>query len=262
MEKTESNDKTLSNDVYRKEYTKDFVQHWDDLIGWEGRGEGEKGFFHRILRAYEVKHVADVASGTGYHAVNLAREEFEVTATDGAENMIRQTQENARDHGVELADARVVDWLALAKSFGSNRFDALVCLGNAFTHLFEHEARRDALENMYEVLKPGGIIIMDHRNYDAILEQGYSSKHRFYYTGHGVEAKPVRISRTLCRFEYKFPDGEVFHLSMYPLKQDYMTHLLEDAGFLDVTRYGDFVRPYEHYEPDFIQQVGFKPHAS
>ncbi len=247
------------NDQYRNEYTEAFVSNWDDLIDWEGREQGESAFFERLLNSYGVEHVADIACGTGYHSVKLAQSGFMVTAADGADTMVQQTRENAVDKGVKLHDLRCVDWLNLGREFGDAAFDAVVCLGNAFTHLFDHEARRDALAAIYAVLKPGGLVIIDHRNYDSILDQGYNSKHRYYYTGHSVDVHPIQTSRRVVKFEYAFDSGETHHLTLYPLKQNYMTHLLEDAGFMDVTRYGDFERPYDHYDPDFIQQVGFKP---
>lgn len=250
---------TLTNDTYRREYTKDFVGYWDELIGWEGREKAEAGFFQRLLAAHNCRTVIDVACGTGFHSIMLARDGFEVTATDGSENMIHRTLANAQDRKVRLAAAHCVDWLHLREKLGENRFDALLCLGNAFTHLFDHEARREALAAMYAVVKPGGLVVIDQRNYDSMLANGFSSRHRYYYTGRGVHAEPVELSRTRARFRYAFPDGAVFHLTMYPLKQDYLTHLLEDAGFVDVTRYGDFQRPYSLDEVDFIQQVAFKP---
>ncbi|MCA8928743.1 MAG: methyltransferase domain-containing protein [Alphaproteobacteria bacterium] len=247
------------NEKYRKEYNSDFVSRWDDLIGWDGREEGERQFFERILNIHEVKTVADIASGTGYHAIKLAHAGFEVTATDGAATMLEQTKANAERMGIALADAQVVDWRKLSDVYGANHFDALVCLGNAFTHLYEHEARRDALAAMYAVLKPGGILLLDHRNYDSILDQGFSSKHKFYYTGDETDVRPVRISRTEVKFEYDFGQAGKHYLTLYPLRQNYVQFLLEDAGFVDITRYGDFERPFEHYDPDFIQQVAFKP---
>lgn len=251
--------KLIDDESYVEEYTEDFVGNWDKLIGWEGRRKSESGFFHRLLNAYGVETVADIACGTGFHSVVLAEDGFKVTACDGSANMIERTKLNVAQSDVELVDTRVADWRELHKVFGPEAFDALVCLGNAFTHLFEHESRRDALESMFKALKPGGMLILDHRNYDSILDEGYSSKHEFYYTGNGVDARPIIISRTMCKFQYTFPNGDRHTLQMYPLRQNYMSHLLEDAGFVDVNRYGDFERPYDHYDVDFIQQVAFKP---
>lgn len=251
--------KKITDDKYQEEYTEDFVSHWDDLIDWDGREEGEAGFIERILKAHGYNSVIDVACGTGFHSVGLAKAGLEVTATDGSANMIKQTETNAQEHGVALKETRTVDWLALKDEFPADSFDALVCLGNAFTHLFDHETRRDALRSMASIVRPGGIVILDHRNYDSILDRGYSTKHQYYYTGKEVDAQPVEMSRTAVKFQYSFPNGNKFHLTMYPLPQNYMSFLMEDAGLVDITRYGDFERPYEHYEVDFIQQVAFKP---
>lgn len=249
---------STKNEQYHKEYTKDFAERWDDLINWEGRQKGERKFFENLLESSNVKTVADIASGTGYHAITLAQYGFEVTATDGAANMVDQTRENAKHYGVELADIRQVDWRELDDVYGENKFDALVCLGNALTHMFEHEARCEALKSMYRVLKPGGLLAVDHRNYDVMLKEGYSSKHAYYYTGDEVDAYPIEISPDAVVFEYSYPDGEKFHLRMFPLKQEYLTRLLEEAGFVNVTRYGDFNTPYGE-DVDFIQQIAYKP---
>lgn len=247
------------NEKYRKEYNTDFVSRWDDLIGWDGREEGERQFFERILNIHEVKSVIDIACGTGYHAIKLAAAGFDVTATDGSRTMLEQTRSNADTMGVKLADSAVVDWRDLSDKFGANCFDAMVCLGNSFSHLYDHEARRDAMSAMFSVLKPGGILLIDQRNYDSILDQGFSSKHKYYYTGEETDVRPVRISRTEVKFEYDFGEAGKHYLSLYPLKQNYLEFLLEDSGFVDITRYGDFERPFEHYDPDFIQHVAFKP---
>ncbi len=252
-------DDLLPDDTYRQEYNKDFVSCWDELIGWEGRAAGEAGFFQRLLNAYGVEALIDVAAGTGFHSIVLAEEGFRVTACDGASTMVAQTKRNAAARGTQLEAAQTVDWLDLEAVFGQARFDALICLGNAFTHMFDHEARRDALAAMYAVLKPGGLVVLDHRNYDSILDNGFSTKHAYYYTGKGVDAAPVIVDRRLCKFEYRFPSGETHTLQLYPLRQNYVSFLLEDAGFVDITRYGDFQRPYKSDDVDFVQQVGFKP---
>jgi len=251
-------DMTQTDQHYKAQYTKDFVEHWDDLIGWEGREAGEGGFFEKLLGTHGFETVADVATGTGFHAVMLAKAGFKVTATDGSANMVTKTRQNAEAYGVELADTATVDWRALPDKYGEKAFDAVLILGNAFTHLFDHEARRDTLEAIYRVLKPGGLIVLDHRNYDRLLDQGYSTKHQYYYTGGAVEVYPAELNRRLCRMEYRFDNDQVFHLDMYPLRQGYVSFLLEDAGFINVTSFGDFVRPFPD-DVDFIQQVAYRP---
>lgn len=249
---------STKNERYQKEYTKDFAERWDDLIDWEGRQKGERRFFERLLEEHDVKTVADVACGTGYHAITLAQRGFDVYATDGAESMVEQTSENAKYYNVDLVDVRQVDWRDLDDVYGANKFDAVLCLGNALTHLFEHDERLKALQSMHEVLKPGGVLAIDQRNYDAMLEDGYSSKHAYYYTGDDVDAKPIYIGDDAVVFEYSYPDGEKFHLRMFPLRQEYLSKIIEESGFENVQRFGDFKSPYDD-DVDFIQQIAFKP---
>jgi len=91
------------------QYTPDFVDYWDELVGWESRAASEGGFYERLLKGSGVREVADVACGTGFNAINLAKSGLVVTATDGSENMIAKTRENAKQLRVTFADTRVTD---------------------------------------------------------------------------------------------------------------------------------------------------------
>ena len=64
-------------------------------------------------------------------------------------------------------------------------YDAIICMGNSFAHLPDyHGDNRDhiqAFKQFHSLLKPGGILIIDHRNYDYILEYGTAPSHIIYY---------------------------------------------------------------------------------
>lgn len=64
-------------------------------------------------------------------------------------------------------------------------FDAVICLGNSFAHLLDEfedqRVQRRALENFAKCLKPGGLLFIDHRNYDAIIDSGATPGHSIYY---------------------------------------------------------------------------------
>ena len=246
---------TITSDRYQDEYEPSFVDKWDELIDWEGRAKGEGDFYPSILREAGCTRLLDAACGTGYHAVQLAKDGFDVLAADGAEEMVSKTAENAKLHGIDDLPCQVADWRSLSEDI-DGQYDALLCLGNAFTHLFSAEERQQALTEFHKVVKPGGLVVIDQRNYDSILDEGFNTKHQFYYTGHGVDARPEEISEEYVRFRYTFPDGDVHHLTMYPLRQDYLTGLMQEAGFRGIQRYGDFEPDYDKLEPDFVVQVG------
>lgn len=245
---------SITSDSFQDEYKKSFVDKWDELIDWEGRAEGEGGFYANLLRGAGCTRILDAATGTGYHGVTLQKAGFDVTATDASAEMVAKTKENAAAHGVDLT-VHEADWRTLSKDV-DGPFDAVLVLGNAFTHLFDAEARVQAMTEFHEVLRSDGLLVIDQRNYDSLLDEGFSTKHRYYYTGDGVDARPEEITEEFVRFRYTFPDGDVHHLTMCPIRQDYVTGLMEGAGFRDVTRYGDFEVDYERLEPDFVIQVG------
>ena len=46
---------------------------------------------------------------------------------------------------------------------------------------------------MYDMLKPGGILIIDHRNYDYILKNGRAPKKNIYYNSQNIKSIKTQI---------------------------------------------------------------------
>lgn len=222
---------------YQMEYVHAFVEKWDELIDWDRRAQGEGGFFIQRLKELGVKRVLDVATGTGFHSVQLLRHGFDVTSADGSSYMLSKAFENARRRGFVLRTVHA-DWRTLSRDV-HDRYDAVICLGNSFTHLFSERDRRKALAEFYAVLEHDGVLVLDQRNYDAMLESEFSSKHTYYYCGEDVRAEPEYLDNGLARFKYIFSDGSTFHLNMYPLRKDYVRKLMNDVGFQRIVTYGD-----------------------
>lgn len=241
---------------YKEEYINSFVNKWDDLIDWDARAKGEGEFFIKELKKRGKHKILDVATGTGYHSIQLLKHGFDVWSSDGSPNMLAKAFENGKNNGYILKTMQA-DWRWLNRTI-SGRFDAIICLGNSFTHLFSERDRRKALAEYYSALRHDGILIIDHRNYDAILKNGFTSKHTYYYAGENVKAEPEYIDQGLARFKYQFYDNSEYHLNMFPLGKDYMTNLLQEVGFQTVDTYGDFQETYAQDEPDFFIHIAEK----
>lgn len=242
---------------YQAEYVENFVERWDQLIDWDARAEGEGKFFIELLRQNNKRKILDVATGTGFHSVQLLKAGFNVTSADGNAQMLVKAFENGKERGYILRTLHA-DWRWLNRDIDDQQFDAVICLGNSFTHLHDEHDRRRALAEFYSVLKHDGILILDQRNYDAILDKGFSSQHKYYYCGEKVSAEPIHVDDGLARFEYTFEDGSKHHLNMFPLRKDYTRRLLVEAGFHSVETYGDFQETYREDEPDFFIHVAQK----
>ena len=243
-------------DHYQDEYVKSFVEKWDELIDWERRWQSEGEFFIEQLRSYGVERVLDVATGTGFHSVRLLSAGFDVVSADGSPEMLARAFENAQKRGHILRTVQA-DWRWLNRTI-HEQFDAVICLGNSFTHLFSENDRRKTLAEFYATLNHDGILILDQRNYDAILDEGFSSKHKYYYCGEDVVAEPEHIDDGLARFQYSFPDGATYHLNMYPLRRNYTRRLMQEVGFQRINTYGDFQETYKANDPDFFVHVAEK----
>ncbi|MBT8339491.1 MAG: methyltransferase domain-containing protein [Desulfatitalea sp.] len=240
-------------DHYVEEYVTPFVEKWDELIDWEKRAEGEGSFFINKLKECGAKKVLDVATGTGFHSVRLLKAGFDVTSVDGSAEMLTKAFENARHSGCILHTVHS-DWRWLSRDI-KERFDAVICLGNSFTHLFSERDRRKALAEFYAMLNHDGVLILDQRNYDAIVDCGFSCKHQYHYCGDSVTAEPEYVDEGLARFKYRFSDGSVYHLNMFPLRKKYLRGLMREVGFQHIDTYGDYQEEGHDKDPDFLTHV-------
>ena len=83
------------------------------------------------------------------------------------------------------------NWLHLHDSeieIPGEGFDAIVCMGNSFAHLPDFEGDQSnhytAIRNFHSYLRPGGILVIDHRNYDYIVTGGMAPMKNIYYQVH------------------------------------------------------------------------------
>ncbi len=243
-------------DLYKEEYVHSFVRKWDALIDWDARAASEGNFFIKLLKERGVKRVLDVATGTGFHSVQLLKAGFDVISADGSPEMLAQAFENARRHGFIMRTIQA-DWRWLSRDI-HNRFDAVICLGNSLTHLFSEQDRRKALAEFYAALVHDGVLVLDQRNYDGILDHGFTSKHIYYYCGDNVKAEPEYVDEGLARFRYEFPDKTEFHLNMFPLRKEYTRRLMTEVGFQQIRTYADFQETHKVTDPDFNVHVAEK----
>jgi SAM-dependent methyltransferase len=249
-----------ATDLYRREFVPHFVEKWDELIDWDARAQSEGQFFIDILRAHGKQSVLDAATGTGFHSVRLTEAGFDVVSVDGSPAMLAKAVENGQKRGLILKTVQA-DWRELNRSIHS-KYDAIICLGNSFTHLHDELDRRKALAAFYAALRHDGVLILDQRNYDEMLDHGFTSKHKYYYCGDRVTAEPEYLDEGLARFKYTFPDACEYTLNMFPLRRDYLRRLIREAGFELVRTYGDFQETYQECETEFFIHFAKKSGAS
>jgi SAM-dependent methyltransferase len=142
---------------------------YDRFVNWNNRLPYELPFLERTLKG---KHrLLDAACGTGMHAIALARRGFDASGADLSSQMVARARINAAEAGV-VVDFREAGFGELAHSFltepGSSLFDAVLCLGNSLPHAVGPGALEAALRDFAAVLRPGGVLLLQNRNFDAV----------------------------------------------------------------------------------------------
>ncbi len=142
---------------------------YDLMVSWKQRLDREAGFLRRMRAEIGAARALDAACGTGMHAVSLAREGMQCAGADLSAEMIGRARQNAAAAGVTI-DFRVAAFGELRETF-TGSFDFVTCLGNSLPHLLDEEALRGALGDFARVLLPGGLLVIQNRNYDRVLRE-------------------------------------------------------------------------------------------
>jgi SAM-dependent methyltransferase len=142
---------------------------YDRMVSWKARQAREEEFFQRVFEQNSVRSVLDAACGTGVHAVGFARQGLRAAGADLSPVMIHQARVNARAAGVDI-DLQVAAFGRLADRF-TGPFDAVTCLGNSLPHLIDDSSLAAALTDFALLLRPGGVLVIQNRNYDRLLRE-------------------------------------------------------------------------------------------
>jgi SAM-dependent methyltransferase len=146
-----------------------FSNDYDRFVNWDNRLAGELPFIEHLLAEVAAggpARLLDAACGTGKHAIALAQRGHTCAGADLSAPMIARARVNAAAAGVAIPFA-AVGFGGLAGAF-AGAFDAVLCLGNSLPHLLTPAALADALTDFAACLRPGGLLLIQNRNFDAV----------------------------------------------------------------------------------------------
>ncbi|MBN1385499.1 class I SAM-dependent methyltransferase [Candidatus Woesearchaeota archaeon] len=238
---------------------------WEEFVG--KRSEMEKEFYRSILCAHDCNRIFDAATGTGDDSIDLILAGFDVTSNEINEDLRIKSHKKAGESGVELVFTSY-DWRKLPGDM-IHQYDGMICLGNSLTILRHPGEQAKALRKMRRSLRDGGVLIVDQRNYDYILDSrediinnGLRFKYEIRYCGKTIRARPCSIRDNLVVMEYvdnKARQGPAFPpiLKMYPFRFHELRAQIINSGFRDVTSYSDLELGYNR-DADFHQHVCVK----
>jgi glycine/sarcosine N-methyltransferase len=234
-----------------------FSIDYDRFVNWDERLVFELPFLQQQLNSLspaldQPLRVLDAACATGRHAIALAQLGYSAAGADFSSGMVTRAQANADSAGLTvpfvvagfggLANATVLRPLL--------PFDAVLCLGNSLPHVLTSPDLIATLTDFAHCLRPGGRLVIQSRNFDAVLAQRERwmepQSHRegerewiflrFYdYNPDGLIAFNIF---TLYRAGSGAWEQRVTTTHLWPQRQAELTAALKSAGFEDLALYG------------------------
>jgi glycine/sarcosine N-methyltransferase len=224
------------------------IRRWDELVDCRARMQRLGPFLLKQLQALRGCVVLDAAVGIGCELPYLLRRGFVVI---GNELQPEFRHEALKRFQAESAGIPILasPWSDLTDYLPRRSVGAILLLGNSIPLLATVQDQERVCEVFRELLVPGGVFIVDHRNFDYILEKKdefLAGKRAFsgraMYCGSTLRATPIQISDQLVRIACIDPhDGrEIGHCDNYPFRGGELEQLLIKVGFSDARVFFDY----------------------
>jgi glycine/sarcosine N-methyltransferase len=231
-----------------------FAEDYDRFVNWDGRLAFEMPFLGSQLETLQKPktglQILDAATGTGMHVLELRRLGYLADGSDLSQGMIERARLNAHQADLQ-ARFETAGFGDLAQVFqDALPYDALICLGNSIPHLLSQASIKAALDDFAACLRPGGLLLIQNRNFDVVMEK----KERWMEPQSHQEAGREWIFLRFYDFD---PSGLIqFHIltlrrqageawsqsisstSLYPLRSQEMNSLLQASGFSEIRFFG------------------------
>ena len=143
-------------------------------------------------------------------------------AADGSEAMVQAAAARFRREGLAIRVQRCC-WADLPTAI-DERFDVVLCTGNALVHAVGRDAMVQALIGLRRMARPGGHVVVDSRNWEKL-----HAERRVVQVMDGVKVRGGR--RCVMLYAWEIPDH---------LDQEHVAHLV--FVFED----GDRAEPHEY----------------
>ena len=116
----------------------------------------------KIFKEYKCKKIMDLGCGTGRHTIFLAKNDFNVIASDISETGLKTTENKANKLGLKNIEYLQNDMRNIPLS--ENTLDGLLCVWTT-GHGMLIDVEKN-VEEIYRILKPNGIVIIDYVSID------------------------------------------------------------------------------------------------
>jgi SAM-dependent methyltransferase len=237
----------------------DGFEDYDRFVNWERRPAYELPFIEAQLQAAGARRVLDAACGTGRHALALAERGYDVLGADLSAPMIERARANAAAllrpgvsaPGLEMGEAAffVAGFGGLTQAGQALDVDALLCLGSSLPHVLTEADLAATLADWHAALRPGGLLLIQNRNMDAVLsrrdrwmpvqQRAAEGREWLFVRFYDFDERGLTFSVvTLERREGEPWRQRVDATRLYPWRRAQLMDALSRAGFGEIACYG------------------------
>lgn len=237
--------------------------NYDTAVDWPVRLALEGPFLRDALAGAPSQRVLDLGAGTGEHANWLAAEGFSVVGIEG----VKERWELARSRALPNVQHLLGD-LGAVEAMVRGHFGAALCLGNTLPALLGVEALSRMLVGLRRRLLPGGVVVAQQVNYDALIanevrdlpERRLRQGDQQLVFRRALELRPDGVvGATETVFHQRTGDatepGLVHRRHLYQQGWRYreLQTLFDVAGFRRVEVFAGFAR--EAFDPDASEEL-------
>ncbi len=201
--------------------------------------------------------VLDCSCGIGTQAIGLALHGHQVHATDLSPVAVDCARREATDFGVSTTFG-VADFRKLGAAI-SDIFDVVLSCDNSIAHCLEDDDLAAALASMKTRLKPGGLLLLSIRDYDALVADKpcFTSEHVqdrpdgrrvvFQVWDWASDGRSYRVDQFLIKENDGRYELKHFETELRALLRDEVMAAVRGAGYEEVRWHGPEASGY--YQP-------------
>jgi SAM-dependent methyltransferase len=219
-------------------YDEAYLRLYSPFLSSEKTEQDVSGIL-QLLKLPSGGGILDIGCSTGRHAISLAHKGYQVTGFDRSDMFLHQARSEAERQQIQ------VQWIQgdMRRIPFEDTFDAALSIFSSFGYFEREEENLQVLQQVHNVLRPGGIFLIDTLNQSRVL-RSFTPQGITRYDDGLIVVEERRFDLLSSRYEVNvsmlFPNGSraQYQHSMRIYTPMELTRLLKAANLQVQGYYG------------------------